>query len=199
MYIPSREWTMTTLEVCVLVSLLKAVRPLSAFEYGTYLGETTRLIAANLTAENGVVHTLDIERLEGIVFQGVDEHLAQHALKTGRSFDEFDRSGRIVQLLGDSYDFDPTPYEKQVQFVLIDGNHHIKYAQKDTENGLKMLADDQAVIVWHDYQSPQFPELTAYLENLSARIPINHVEDTMLAFHIRGVEICPHTPRSVVP
>jgi hypothetical protein len=46
-------------------------------------------------------------------------------------------------------------------------------------------------VVWHDYGNPQFPELTQYLEELSAQMPIYHIEDTMLAFHLLGKEVSP--------
>ena len=37
--------------------------------------------------------------------------------------------------------------------------------------------------------NPQFPELTAYIEELATTKKIYRIEDTMIAFHLTGKEV----------
>ena len=75
------------LEACLLVAVLRAVNPERAFEFGTYLGDTTRLLAQNLGNSGGIVYTLDIETIDGIEFDNsADPVLARRAVVAERSF-----------------------------------------------------------------------------------------------------------------
>lgn len=179
--------SLTTLESSVIATLLKVVKPASAFEFGTYRGETTRLIAENMPSSS-VVYTLDLERLDDVDFEGDDFEWANRVVGLRRDFGEL--PAKVVQLLGDSYLFDPTPYEHQVGLVFVDGNHAVKYAAKDTKNGLRMLPQDgPSSLIWHDYGNTKYPELTAYLDDLSQERSLYHVEETMIAFCSNGFSI----------
>lgn len=57
-----------------------------------------------------------------------------------------------------------------------------------------MLSHSPSCIVWHDYGNPEFPELTAYIENLATTKQIYHVENTMLAFYLNGKEVAARNP-----
>lgn len=164
-------------EASVLVGLLKFIRPDNTFEFGTYRGDTTRLLARNFA---GTVYTLDLDSIEGVSFAPAtpDRVLAEEATAAHRDYAGLD----IVQLLGDSYRFDPTPYEGKMGFVFIDGNHDLKYLRRDTANALRMAAS-RSVIVWHDYGYPEHPKLTAYLDSLGEELC--HVEGTHLVYRLR--------------
>ncbi len=184
--------SVTALESCVIATLLKLVTPGTAFEFGTYRGETTRLIAANLPSSS-VVYTLDLERIDGVEFEGDDFEWASRAVGLRRDFGEL--PARVVQLFGDSYEFDPTPYENQVGLAFVDGNHAVKYAARDTENALRMLVPEgPSALVWHDYGNEKYPELTAYLDELSERLALHHVDETMMAFHLNGFSVPARQP-----
>jgi predicted O-methyltransferase YrrM len=164
-------------EARVLVGLLKFIGPTKAFEFGTYRGDTTRLLAQSF---DGTVYTLDLDSIEGVSFAPAtpDRVLAEEATAVDRDFAGLD----IVQLLGDSYHFDPTPYEGEMGFIFVDGNHDLKYLQRDSDNASRMAAN-RSVIVWHDYGYPEHPKLTAYLDSLGDALC--HVEGTHLVYRLR--------------
>ncbi len=71
--------------------------------------------------------------------------------------------------------------------MFIDANHTRKYVERDTANGRRMLSNaGQSVLIWHDYDNPQCPDVSAYLDLLSHSMPLYHVEETLLVFHLRG-------------
>ena len=179
--------SLTALESCLVIALLKVVRATTAFEFGTYLGDTTRLIAQNLPIDGGVVYTLDLDSTDGVEFLAVDAELAERALASERQLTGL--GGKVVQLLGDSYYFDPTPYEGKMGFVFIDANHTLKYVEKDTANGMRMVSHAApSTVIWHDYSNPATPDVTEYLDSLSLT-PLYHIEETFLAVHLRGVAV----------
>ena len=77
----------------------------------------------------------------------------------------------------------------KIQMIFIDGNHEVNYVKKDTENALKMISEAPSCIAWHDYGNPQFPELKSYIDDLAKIYKIYHVENTMIAFHLRGRDV----------
>lgn len=176
------------LEACLLVALLRAVRPARVFEFGTYLGDTTRLLAQNLTTPGGVVYTLDLDSTEGIELEEEDAILADRSVLAQRSFHGLE--AQVEQLLGDSYAFDPTPYEGRIEFVFIDGNHALKYVEKDTASALRMTpGKGPAAVIWHDYGNPACPEVAEYLDSLSERMPLCHIEETLLVLRLQGIAL----------
>jgi hypothetical protein len=97
----------------------------------------------------------------------------------------------VRQVLQDSMTFDPTPHRGKFQYILIDGNHEVSHVMRDTDNAFAMLGGPPACIVWHDYRNREFPQLTAYLEELSGRCELHHIEETMLVFHLTGLRVPP--------
>ena len=190
MWLPTSGWAMTTLETSILVALFKFAKPRNVFEFGTFHGETTRILAANMGSPDGKVFTLDLEKMDGVVFEGRDKILAEEAVASRRPFEDPEYAARINQLLGDSMLFDASKFAGQIHFVLVDGNHNVNYVKKDTQNAMLMLAtNESACMVWHDYGNPHHPDLTRYLNDLSYEIPLYHVEETMLVFYTRGLKL----------
>jgi len=190
MWLPTSGWAMTTLETSILVALLKLTKPRNVFEFGTFHGETTRILAANMGDPDGKIFTLDLEKMDGVVFEGRDKILAEEAVASKRPFEDPEYAARIKQLLDDSMLFDFAKFAGQINFVLVDGNHNVNYVKKDTQNAMLMLTtNESACMVWHDYGNPHHPDLTRYLNDLSNEIPLYHVEETMLVFYTRGLEL----------
>ncbi|WP_459622787.1 class I SAM-dependent methyltransferase [Burkholderia sp. 3C] len=185
--------SLTSLESIVLLKLMRVVEPARLFEFGTYKGYTTRLLAENLTphdAEGERIYTLDLPDLDDVAFQGDDRHLASEALGFERKYLKSSNRHLVKQVFQDSMKLDPAPYAEQFQYVFIDANHEVNYVRKDTENALVMLAPEgRACIAWHDYGNRQFPELTQYLDDLAHDMPLYHVENTMIVFHLRDVAV----------
>lgn len=188
------QGSVSTIESIMLLKLMRCVNPSHLFEFGTYKGLTTRLLLENLPESDVAserIFTLDLPDLEHVVFQGTDIEVASESIDCERKYLGSQRKHLVKQILQDSMTLDPDEYPKKFQFIFIDGNHELGYVRKDTENSLKMLADPPSCIVWHDYGNPEFPELTQYLEDLSTQILLQHIEDTMLAFHLLGINVAP--------
>ncbi|WP_323121802.1 class I SAM-dependent methyltransferase [Burkholderia alba] len=184
--------SLTTLESVALLKLMRCVEPDFLFEFGTYKGYTTRLLLENLPdLDLGTerILTLDLPALDDVVFQGDDKRLALDALGFQRKYLKSERRHLVKQLLQDSMALDPQPYLKRFQYIFIDANHELSYVRRDTEHALQMLADAPACVIWHDYGNRQFPELTQYLDDLASDLPLYHVENTMLVFHLAGIDV----------
>ena len=180
--------SITLSEALHILLFLYGINPDRIFEFGTFYGETTRMLAANARNPNVEVFTLDIDSIDGIEFVGVDEAIAIESLENQPVFTD----PRITQLKGDSLYFDPTPFKDSVQFIFIDGNHAYEYVKKDTENAFIMLDKTKpACIVWHDYENPDFPDLTEYINGVSEYKSIFHPhrpDHTTIAFYLSNCE-----------
>jgi hypothetical protein len=186
--------SISTIESIMPIKLMRVVNPGYIFEFGTYKGLTTRLLLSNLPTRADIkserIYTLDLPSIEGIQFQGSDIDVAKEAIGFYRKYlDLLDKKHLVKQLLQDSLTLDTSQYLKKFQYIFIDGNHQIKYARSDTEKTFEMLAEAPSCIIWHDYGNPEFPELTNYIEELASSYRIYHLEETMLAFHVRGINV----------
>ena len=132
-------------------------------------------------------------------FQGTDASVAKEVLNYKRKYTTSKNKHLVRQLLEDCLAFDENPYLNKFQFIFIDGNHEVSYAKSDTEKSFKMLSDSPSCIAWHDYGHPEFPELTAYIDDLATTKQIYHVESTMLAFYLNGKEVEPRDPKQTSP
>lgn len=174
--LPEKKSVTSMLERGILLSLVKAVKPGTIFEFGTFLGETTFMLAENSSAH---VHTLDLgSSFDSAILDGFEKkNLAGHRSEK-KQFEDRACSSRVTQLLGDSTLFDFTPYLRRMQFVLIDGGHQLEVVTKDTASAFQML--DPAMpgcIIWHDYLNPHY-QITEYLDGLSSEHRLYHVEET---------------------
>ena len=187
----------STIESILLIKLMRIVDASYIFEFGTYKGLTTRLLLENIPEKNITterIFTLDLDDLEGVNFQGTDINLANEVLNYKRKYTTSKNKHLVKQILQDCLTFNENKYLNKFQFIFVDGNHEVNYAKSDTEKSFKMLSDSPSCIVWHDYGNPEFPELTAYIENLATTKKIYHVENTMLAFYLTGKEVAARNP-----
>jgi predicted O-methyltransferase YrrM len=177
------------LERAILVSLLKLIKPCTVFEFGTYLGESTLMLAANSNAKvytidinNHLLHELDT-KLDKFEEGNVQRHLNEQAL-----FQETEYEGRIETIIGDSNNYDFSPFYNRIDFVLIDGGHHVEVVESDTQQALAMLSPkNPACIVWHDYGNPNY-EITDCLDSLSGELELFHVAETGYVFFIKNIK-----------
>lgn len=196
---PQGRGSTSTLESVLLIKLMRIVDADYIFEFGTYKGLTTRLLLENLPDKADIsgkrIYTLDLPSLDGVEFQGNDMRVAEEAIGFERKYLKSRDSKLVQQLLQDCLTLDEQQYKEKFQFIFIDGNHEISYAKSDTEKAFVMLAQSPSCIAWHDYGNPEFPELTAYIDDLAKTKRIYHVENTMLAFHLVGKDVVPRDPR----
>ena len=84
--LPNKYSATLTIESAILISLIKILRPTRLFEFGTYLGEQTLNMAANIP-DDGVIYTLDLDEksFEEAIVPDVQIAEAKRRGKRGRA------------------------------------------------------------------------------------------------------------------
>jgi len=88
--------------------------------------------------------------------------------------------------------FDYSIFKEGFDIIYVDGNHKYENVKQDTENVFKLLKNENAVIVWHDYcfnpESIQWHVLAAILDGCPKEHKNNlyHVSNTLCAIFIKG-------------
>jgi hypothetical protein len=194
---------LTLLESSILVTLSALTDASEFFEFGTYQGATSVLLAAN-SSKHSRITTLDLPRAEIESVPSSDDrgtrnlensvehdnYLRRNAGSTGAlHLDRADDAlrSKVVRIYCDSRTLDPIGLglENRFDFIFIDGGHDCQTVSSDTSNALKMAKHD-SVIVWHDYRSPVHGDVTSFVDRFGDDNAVIHVEHTMLAFTLRG-------------
>ena len=180
----SIQGTVNNYDALVVAALCRHFDCRNFFEIGTYLGETTWLVAHN--NPDVAVYTLDLpsgDSRSDAMLELTDPYLFERWDRGVRFADTPERD-RIVQLLGDSASFNYSPYRESIDMVFIDGSHSYSYVRSDTEAALQMLSPKGAIL-WHDY--PAYPGVWAYLNELGkgSDHPIWWIKGTGLAVYTR--------------
>lgn len=184
---PHEGGSLSAIESVLLLKLARRVDPAFIFEFGTYRGDTTRLLLENL--RDSRIYTLDIPNLTDIVFEGGDLDIAERSLLIEKRYNKSSRRHWVRQIYQDSLYFNEELFPWKFQFVFIDGNHKLKYVQSDTQKAFNMISSECSCIAWHDYGNPEFPEMTEYLDTLSQTRDLFHIEETKLVFWPSGFRI----------
>lgn len=176
-----RPFNLDPTERFCLGALAQLVAPERIFEFGTYDGATTLLLAG--AAPQAQVLTFDlppdtVEDMGGVVA----EQLAIVG-GAGAKFHGRPEGERIVQLYGDSRQFDPSPYKASMGLVLVDGSHEFDCVQSDSENAMVMVGPG-GVVVWDDY-SPRWPGVVRAVDELAERhhVTVLHLAPLELAVY----------------
>ena len=175
---------LTLLELFVLIAAARSVGAKRVFEIGTFLGSTTLNMALNIP-DDGTVFTLDLGDYdtESIVQDAADAPLTELHLSSRSSLDFLGSpvQYKIMALIGNSMVFDFSPWDKSIELVFIDGGHNFDTVKSDSENAFRMARKNKpSCVLWHDYGNRDYSGLTDYLDELSQRLNLVHVEDTML-------------------
>jgi len=194
---------LTLLESSILVALTVLLAPSEFFEFGTYHGATSLLLAAN-SADHARITTVDLPRSPGARAAPApaadalhlqndsenDDYLRRSVAATGaihleRAEPRYQR--KVDRLYCDSRALDPVALglARRFDFIFIDGGHDFETVAIDTANALRMAKDD-SVIIWHDYASNLHRDVTRFVDGFSRHHAVIHVENTMLAFTVRG-------------
>ncbi len=180
------------METQILASLVSYLRPKTIFEIGTYNGLTALHFACN-TPPEAAIYTLDLPAGFGKELQNrkqfshysYDDFLVvQLSMKNvhNRIFQNHPLQKKIIELFGDSKNFDFSPYHKKIDLVYIDGNHSYEYVKSDTENAFRMLCDC-GVIIWHDFDYIVHRDVFRYLNQLVATRRIYSIPNTRFAIY----------------
>jgi hypothetical protein len=188
------EGNISVLELMIIASLVRTLRPKRLFEIGTFDGRTTLNLAANSLPES-IVFTLDLPRESRNstvlpLSPGDLKCFAERATACRFAGTEYEK--RIVRLWGDSASFDFSPFLASTDLVFVDGSHSYEYVLKDSGTALTLLHNHRGLILWHDYGQSFWPGVTRALNELFAQggvyAGLRHIEGTALACLLVGVQ-----------
>lgn len=148
------------------------------FEFGTYMGRTTRYLAHN--NPHGHVFTLNLP----------PERDSRYAPFMGVLFKGQEEEKRITQLHTDSREFDTTPYRQQFDFVFVDGDHSYELVKNDTQKAFELLKPG-GIIMWHDY-APKSDGLVRFFREFTQERPLFRIRSTCLLVYIDGIDVMNH-------
>jgi hypothetical protein len=180
-------------EAWILGVLAKPARLM--FEFGTCTGRTTYLWARNSPPDAKVVTlTLPPEETARYSADRGDERRATRTALNESRFTRFRYSGttvesKVVQLYGDSKEFDESAYLARCDLIFVDGSHAYSYVKSDSEKALRMVKPG-GIILWHDYRgrSRGRQGVFRYLNELHRKLPLMHLRQTSLvAYRAPGV------------
>ena len=175
-------WELPYGERSVIDAIVRFVQPAVSYEFGTFSGSTTVLIA-NAAPGDAVVHTIDVP--DDMV---VDDytHSGISAAMMGAYIRDRPATGASIkfhrQLIED---FDFEPLKGGVQFIFVDASHDYEDVKADSRRALDMLSTD-GIIVWDDYLAGMHPGVTRALDELSQEVSLVRIATTRLVVHARG-------------
>lgn len=186
-----RDGNVSLLELLILNHIAEQKAPAIVFEFGTFDGRTTLNFAAN-TPDSTRIYTIDLPRSQlDQTYMELDQYERKYADKDspGVRFQDTPEAAKIVQLLGDTANFDFSPWYGNVDLVFIDASHTAAYVQNDTEIALKLIGSRPGIIIWHNYGI--WPDVTDVLDGRQESDP--RLRDTV---HIFGTSIALCEPNS---
>lgn len=175
----------TTLEEQILIlALAKRQRARKAFEFGTFDGKTCANFAANMGDQAEIV-TIDLPaaQVENARLPiGKNDLAYLYKYKDSERWAKLDGFANVVQLYGDTAQFDFSPWYGTRDMVFVDACHEYEYVRNDTEIALRLL-QSHGLVIWHDYGA--WVGVTRALNEFHMRDPRFHG-----LRHIAGTTIC---------
>lgn len=173
----AHDGNVTLLELVCINKLVRHWAPQASFEIGTFDGRTTLNIARNMPPD-AMIYTLDLPRaaLHNTRMR-IDAREEKYVDKdaSGVRFSRRLDHGNIVQLIGDSASFEFAPYLNRMDFIFVDGSHMESYVRNDAEVALRLLHGGHGLILFHDYASEHWPDVTSVLDDLHDHDPRFHL------------------------
>lgn len=161
----------------VIAHLCQMQNPQLAFEFGTFEGFTTLVMAMN-TSQDAIIYTLDLPLQAPIKTKFPLEHY-NSTFVNARGLLHFKGTqyeSKIHTIYTDSAEFDEFPLRDRVDLILVDGNHQKHYIENDTRKAFAML-NQKGILLWHDYKTG-WPDVTPFLEALSSKKKLFHIKGT---------------------
>ena len=152
---------------------MRARRPRSILEFGTYLGLGTLTMALNAPDDCRIV-TVDLPD-DAVIDDGHSLNEADLELvrrrrnRTGEAFAGTRVAHLITQVRADSLTWSPSTDLGHFDLVLVDGGHSTPVVRADTDNARRLLAPG-GTIVWDDYFH-LYPDVVAFLDGSGRRRP----------------------------
>jgi hypothetical protein len=161
------DWELPYGERVVLDGIARAKTPRVIFEFGTFTGRTTLLLA--LAAPEATVHTIDLPPTDA------------SSDPVGSAFAGHPASSRIVGHRADSRTFDFEPLLGSVDLTFVDASHEYDEVVADSQHALAMTAPG-GVVIWDDYH-PRSRGVYRALNELGGSVPLNQISRTRLVIH----------------
>lgn len=143
------EWMMPLKEMLTLAAICRYVQPRKIFEIGTYRGTSTLLMAMN-TPDESEIFTLDLSPSERTVYKEnvIADSFPQFTV--GEAYQDTPFASKVHQLLGNSLNFNYSPYVGVIDFVVVDGDHTYEFVKSDTDKAFQLIRPG-GIILWDDY------------------------------------------------
>jgi hypothetical protein len=130
----------TVLDIALLIACAKSKNDCQYLEIGTWRGESVANVAT--VADHCFTLNLSDATMEEMGLH--NNYIASH-----RVFSK--QLQNVTHLFGNSKSFDFEKLKQKFDLIFIDGDHHYEQVKEDTEKMFKLLRNDDAIIVWHDY------------------------------------------------
>jgi predicted O-methyltransferase YrrM len=163
----------------VLATVVRAVKPNTILEFGTYRGVGTLTMALNAPQSEIVTVDLpsDFETADILTLTRGDKEWANIARGSiGMAFLDHVANQRIRMVKANSLTLDATTIVDSVDFCFIDGGHSYECIKADTENALKVVSRS-GVIMWDDY-AWFVPGVHKYLREIARDRPLVRIAET---------------------
>ncbi len=180
--------SITIEEACAIAVVAKSRHAKRVLEIGTFDGNTTLLISANLE-EDGKVVTVDLPPDFNLVTDAstlkyaTDINLTPRML-LARQYQGHPMARRVTQMYGDSASLNWETFGDPFDLIFIDGCHKEAYVRSDSHNAIRRLAPG-GIIIWHDYGV--IDDVSIVVDEISLEFPnlkFYAIEGTRLAFMI---------------
>jgi predicted O-methyltransferase YrrM len=157
-------------DLMLLAGLTEQIDSCSYFEIGTWRGESVATVSPRAQS----CHTLCLSNEEM-------HRMGMHP-RTIESHRLFSKDlENVIQLYGDSRNFDFGKLNRKFDLVFIDGDHHYDFVKSDTENIFRHLVHEKSIVVWHDYgfhpDQVRYEVMAAILDGIGA-------ERTGMVYHV---------------
>jgi predicted O-methyltransferase YrrM len=182
--------SMDAAEVMTLCAVERFIGARNVLEIGTYDGNTTLNLAANLPLD-GRVTTIDlpVDWDKRFVYDVPSNHWnVTDRQSIGIQYRGTAFESRIRQVLGDSAGVDWQALNPPFDLVFIDGCHYSEYVKADTQNALKNLRPG-GIVVWHDYGD--IKDVSRVVDATAREITVHAIRGTRLAVGWRGERPAP--------
>ena len=149
-------------DIAMLAALTLWLQPQRVLEIGTYQGWTSHNLALQLRGDaelvtinlpDGQTPRLNSSGWNTKFFPGD---------KTPLFFEGRSTACRIKQIKEDTANLSAEDFSGKFDLIFIDGSHSYTYVENDTKLALS-IANEQAIILWHDYGIPRWGGVTEYL------------------------------------
>jgi predicted O-methyltransferase YrrM len=168
------------ISLATLAAYFKSIQ--NILEIGTFNGETARILAMN--SPNAKIFTIDlpIDCDQGIMNTMTESNVTTIMKRSiGTAYKNTPEEARIIQLFGDSRNFNFKENCPIFDMIFIDGCHDYEYVKSDTLQALDITRHG-GLIIWHDCTT-SFPDVIRVVKSFVNK-GAKRIRDTQIAFMV---------------